>query len=98
MKDHGISLNRHCPCLQPKCPIWGNCVFCIQNHLEHKCHVPECIQNLLRPAVEGLAAQMELKTQDARPDESFWQNLDRDEFEKKSINRHKSSPGESNNK
>ncbi len=52
MKDHDISINEHCPCSQSDCPIRGNCVLCVQNHLEHKRHIPECIQNLLRPAVQ----------------------------------------------
>jgi hypothetical protein len=94
MKDHRISLNKHCPCAEPQCPIRGNCVLCIQNHLEHRRHIPECIQNILRPAVQSLADQVELKTSEARPNESFWRDLDKGEFLKNSINRH--NPGGSN--
>jgi hypothetical protein len=96
MKDHRISFNRYCPCTQSDCPIRGNCVPCIQNHLEHKRHIPECIQNMLRPAVQSLADQVELKTEDSRPDQEFWRDFDKDEFLKKSIERHKKPEGESN--
>ena len=91
MKDHGVSLNKHCPCTQAQCPIRGNCVLCIQNHLEHKRHVPECIQDILRPAVKLLADQMELAAEDARRSECFWRNFDVEEFVDKSIGRHDDS-------
>lgn len=90
MKDHKISINQHCPCTQVECPIRGNCVLCVQNHLEHKRHLPECILNLLRPAVQSLAQQVELQTEDGRPNESFWKTYDKDDLLKKSINRHNS--------
>jgi len=89
MKDHGISINEHCPCSQEDCPIRGNCVLCVQNHLEHKRHVPECIQNMLRPVVQSLADQMELGTSDSRPTPAFWEQFDKEKFLKKSIKRHK---------
>jgi hypothetical protein len=38
--------------------------------------------------VQSLAEQVELKTSEARPNESFWQDLDKSEFLKNSINRH----------
>ncbi len=88
MKDYGVSINKHCPCSQSECPIRGNCVLCVQNHLEHKRHIPECIQNALRPAVKSLADQMELDTTDSRPSGEFWRQMDRDEFLRKSIDRH----------
>ena len=88
MNDHGISLNKHCPCTQQGCPIRGNCVLCVQNHLEHKRHIPECIQNVLRPAVETLASQVELLTNDVRPTAAFWQDLDKNDFLRKSLGRH----------
>jgi hypothetical protein len=88
MKDHGISINQHCPCSQSECPIRGNCVLCIQNHLEHKRHIPECIQNMLRPAVQTLANQMEFRTSDARPTPESWEQLDKKEFLKKPTGRH----------
>ena len=95
MKDHGISINEYCPCSQSGCPIRGNCVLCVQNHLEHKRHIPECVQNMLRPAVQILADQMELGTSDSRPTPEFWKQLDKEKFLKKSIDRH-SKQGESN--
>ena len=88
MKDHGISVNKHCPCTQSECPILGNCVLCVQNHLEHKRHIPECIQDLLRPAVQGLAQQMELKTAEGRPDQDYWKTLDKQKRLKDSLGRH----------
>jgi hypothetical protein len=94
MKDHRISFNKYCPCTQPDCPIRGNCVLCIQNHLEHKRHIPECIQNILRPAVQSLADRVELKTEDSRPAPEFWRDFDKDEFLEKSIARHKKPEGE----
>ena len=87
MKDHGISINEQCPCSQLECPIRGNCVLCIGNHLEHKRHVPECIANMLRPAVQSLTDQVELGTSEARPTREFWEQLDKKDFVKKSIER-----------
>jgi len=95
MKDHGISINKHCPCSQPDCPIKGNCVLCVQNHLEHKRHIPECIQNILRPSVQSIADQMELRTIESRPTSQFWKELDKEEFLKKSIDRHTNEEGKS---
>ena len=92
MKDHKISINKHCPCTQKECPIRGNCVLCVQNHLDHQRHLPECIQNLLRPAVQSLAQQMELINEEGRPNESFWKTYDREDLLKRSIKRH--NPGE----
>lgn len=89
MKDHRISVNKHCQCSQADCPIRGTCVLCIQNHLEHKRHIPECIQNMLRPVVQSLAGQMELGTSDSRPTPLFWEQPDKEEFFRKSIQRHK---------
>jgi len=92
MKDHKISLNQYCPCTQVECPIRGNCVLCVQNHLDHKQHLPECIQNLLRPAVQSLAQQVELQTEDGRPNKSFWKTYDKEDLLKRSVKRH--SPGD----
>ena len=68
MKDQGISLNKDCPCVQEQCPILGNCVVCVQNHLKGRHHIPECFQNMLRPGVQAMAALLELKTTEGRPD------------------------------
>lgn len=88
-KDYEVSLNEKCPCTQQGCPIQGNCVLCVQNHIEHKRHIPECIQNILRPAVESLTKQLELQTKDGRPKPSFWKKLDKKAFVKKSFDRHR---------
>lgn len=88
MKDHGISLNSHCPCSQPECPIRGNCVLCVQNHLAHKRHIPECIQNILRPHIQSLAAQVEFDTRDVRPGPGYWQSVDKEDFLRQSKGRH----------
>ena len=96
MKDHGVSINKHCPCTQPDCPIKGNCVLCVLNHLEHKRHIPECMQNILRPVIQSLADQMELATSDSRPTPEFWGKLNKDEFLKKSIDRLRNRNEESN--
>lgn len=89
MNDHGVSLNTHCTCQQQQCPIWGNCVLCIQNHLCSRRHIPECVQDMLRPAIQALAGQVELKTQDTRPAEAFWKTVDKEGIVKESVARHR---------
>lgn len=88
MIDHNISLNKKCPCSQKECPIRGNCVLCVQNHLAHKRHIPECIQNLLRPDIEKIMNLLELEGQEKRPDKKFWDNYDKEKFIKSSIDKH----------
>jgi hypothetical protein len=51
--------------------------------------MPECIQNILRPAVKDLAALMELKVEDGRPDAEFWSTYDKDGLVKRCLDRHK---------
>lgn len=89
MKDHGISLNQHCPCVQSDCSILGNCVLCVQNHLEHKRHIPECFQNILRPIVQGMARQMEFKTMEGRPKPGSRTKEHKDRILSESIARHR---------
>ena len=89
MTDHDISLNRHCPCKQRFCPIRGNCVLCVQNHLEHRRHIPECFQDMLRDSIRTLADKMELKAEDARPDDAFWKTKAETDFLQRSLARHK---------
>ena len=89
MQDHKISTNRYCPCTQSQCPIRGNCVLCVQNHLEHKRHIPECIQNIVRSTIEALAEQVELKSDENRPDADFWKEYDSDAFLKRTLEKHK---------
>lgn len=88
MKDHKISVNKHCPCTQAECPILGNCVLCVQNHLSHKRHLPECIQDVLRPMVQTLVQQMELKTSEDRPNHNFWDKFDSEKHLATSLERH----------
>ena len=89
MTNHGISLNRHCPCRQKFCPIRGNCVLCVQNHLEHRRHIPECFQEILRDSVRALADKMELRTEDSRPGDEFWRKQAKTDFAEKSVARHR---------
>ena len=89
MEDHGISLNKFCPCIQTKCRIRGNCVICVQNHVDRCNHVPECLQDMLRASIHDLAAKVELHTQEARPGDSFWETFDRDSRLNESVARHK---------
>ena len=89
IQDHNISINKYCPCTQSQCPIRGNCVLCIQNNLDNQNHIPECIQNLVRPFVESLAKQVELKTSDSRQVAKFWEEFDCEDFLKRSLEKHK---------
>ena len=61
-----------CPCVQERCPIWGNCVECVRNHRKHQRHVPECMQPMLRGLVKELAEKVELKVEENRPTPEFW--------------------------
>jgi hypothetical protein len=88
MKDHKVSVNKHCPCTQTECPILGNCVLCVQNHLSHKRHLPECVQDVLRPMVRELTQQMELKVSEDRPDHNFWDKFDKTKHLVASLERH----------
>ncbi|MCP4263138.1 MAG: hypothetical protein GY774_37360 [Planctomycetes bacterium] len=88
MEDHGILLNKKCPCTQKECPIRGNCVICIQNHLVNKRHVPECIQNMLREPIKELAKKMELSFSESRPDKIFWEEFDKEKFLRESLEKH----------
>ena len=87
-KDYKISINNYCPCSQKECPIRGNCVLCVQNHLEHKRHIPECIENLLRPEIAKLAKIVEYSHSDERPDAEFWKTFDKESFLTDSLKRH----------
>jgi len=51
--------------------------------------MPECIQNLVRPAIESLSKQVELKTSDDRPVAEFWEKYDSDDFLKRTLEKHK---------
>lgn len=88
MEDFGISINNNCPCTQQKCPIRGNCVLCIQNHLVHKRHIPECVQNILRPIIKELSRKMEFEISEARPTQTFWESFDNEHFIKETLKKH----------
>jgi len=91
--DHGISINVHCPCRQKLCPIRGNCVVCVQNHLVHRRHIPVCFQDVLRDNVKELADKMELNTAEARPSNEFWEEHAKTDFLEKSLARHQTTTG-----
>lgn len=88
MEDHGISLNKFCPCRQTQCRIRGNCVVCVQNHLEHRRHLPECFQDMLRDSIRSLAEMVELKIEEGRPGPAFWESSEMDERLRRSLARH----------
>ncbi len=66
MADNGVSFNEKCTCVQKQCKLWGNCVECVQNHVNHGDHVPECMQNILRETIGELAHKVEFKVEDGR--------------------------------
>jgi hypothetical protein len=61
-----------CPCIQAECPIRGDCVACVRVHREHGQHLPECMQEMVRGLVSGLAGKVELRTSEGRPTPAFW--------------------------
>jgi hypothetical protein len=89
MEDYKYSLNHKCQCTQKECPILGNCVLCVQNHVEKGNHLPECMQNMVRVNIEALAGMVEFKCDDKRPQKSFWETYDKEELIKTSTERHK---------
>ncbi|NPV01784.1 MAG: hypothetical protein HPY53_10430 [Brevinematales bacterium] len=93
MKDFGISYNKSCTCTQGECPIRGNCVLCVQNHLDHKRHIPECIQNLIRPEIRKLSAMVEYEVSDTRPGKGFWETFDKEKFIGETTGKHVSKKG-----
>ena len=88
MKDYKYSLNRKCSCTQKEYPILGNCVLCIQNHVEKGNHMPECVQNMIRGNIESLTGMVEYGCSEKRPQEGFWETYDKDELVITSIKRH----------
>ncbi len=63
------SVNRieDCPCQKTDCPIWGDCVACVRGHRRHGNHLPECMQDIVRPLIAALAAKAELGVAEQRP-------------------------------
>jgi len=51
--------------------------------------MPECMQNLVRPAIESLSKQAEVKMSDDRPVAEFWEEYDCDAFLKRTLEKHK---------
>jgi hypothetical protein len=96
MEDHGISVNKFCPCVQTQCRIRGNCVVCVQNHLDHKRHIPECFQDMLRDHIRSLAGLVQLKTDEKRPSPAFWETYDRDKRLRESVARHTEKDNQAN--
>ena len=89
MKDYKYSLNQKCSCSQKQCPIRGNCVLCVQNHVENRNHLPQCMQNMLRDNIETLSKMVEFGSSEKRPNENYWETYDKENFIKTSTERHK---------
>jgi hypothetical protein len=47
------------------------------------------MQNLIRPAIESLAKQVELNIDEGRPDSHFWEECDSDALLRRSLGKHK---------
>ena len=88
MKDFKYSLNQKCCCTQNDCPILGNCVLCVQNHVEKRNHLPECMQNMLRGNIKALAGMVEFGCNEKRPQGEFWKTYDKASLITSSIERH----------
>ena len=73
MKNNGNHLADDCPCTQSACPIRGDCIACVRAHRQHKKHLPECLQEILREYISALAQQVELSVADARPTPEYWE-------------------------
>ena len=93
MKDYQFSLNHKCRCTQKDCPILGNCVLCVQNHVEKGNHIPECMQDMIRENIKSLAEIVEFKCDEKRPQEDFWESYDKEKLIKSSIERHEKKIG-----
>ena len=88
MKDYKYSINKKCCCTQRQCPILGNCVLCVQNHVEKGNHLPECMQEMVRSNIKSLAGMVEFECNENRPHGNFWETFDKDNLIKTSIERH----------
>jgi len=64
MSDPEVLINEDCPCPRKQCKMWGNCVLCVKSHLEHRKHVPVCMQEILKPVARQLNDLLEIKTGD----------------------------------
>jgi hypothetical protein len=88
MEDLKLSFNKHCTCIQKQCPIWGNCVLCVENHRVNKNHIPECMQELVRDSVATLCRLVEFNPIDKRPTPAVFEKLDKPRFIAESMRRH----------
>ena len=88
MKDYKYSINKKCRCTQRECPILGNCVLCVQNHVEKGNHLPECMQEMIRSNIKSLAGMVEFECNEKRPHGNFWETYDKENLIKTSIERH----------
>jgi hypothetical protein len=89
MKDYKYSIIKNCPCTQKECPIRNNCVLCVSNHLSHKRHIPECMQDILRQDVANLSTKVELDASDIRQTKEFWKSFDKKKFLSESLAKQK---------
>jgi len=64
-------------------------VLCVQNHVEHERHIPECIQNIIRSDIANLAQKVEFSTHEGRPSHEFWETYDKKSLVQRSLNRHR---------
>ncbi len=61
-----------CPCTQTRCHRHGNCVECIRVHRTRQEHIPECLQEMFRSRIAGLAALVEYDVLDLRRTPAYW--------------------------
>jgi hypothetical protein len=73
MEKETAHLADDCPCVQLACPIHGDCVACIRGHREHKRHLPECMQDVIREQIAALAKKVEFGVVDERRTPKDWE-------------------------
>ena len=49
----------YCSCPNKKCPIHGNCFYCVQIHRGHGGHLPYCMFEMVNKRLAGLASLTE---------------------------------------
>ncbi len=62
-----------CPCTKTKCHWHGNCRDCVRIHRINGHHLPQCMQPIIEPHVQALAAAAELLTtpKPPKPDDYY---------------------------
>lgn len=88
MQDLKLSFNKHCNCVQKDCPIWGNCVLCVENHKVNRNHIPECMQELVRESIATLCRLVEFTPVEKRPTQAVFDRMDKTKFIEDSLRRH----------